>query len=312
MERTWRIQFVVLSATWGSSFLFIKVLGRHWPALWIAFSRVGLGLLTLLAIMLVTRESLRFERRTWMHLTVAALLFNAFPFTLYGYGEKHVPSIIAGLWNATTPLWVLTGALIAFPEEHSTRTRMLGLGIGFIGVVTLLGPWRGLGHGALEGNLACAAAALCYGAGFLYTRRHLAGQAYSGVALSAGQLLCATVILGLLVPFAGAPSTGIGLDGVGSALALGILGTGIGYVLNYAIVRAAGATIASTVTYLIPVFATVLGVVVLGESLSWNEPLGAAILLFGIAVSQNRISASSAAGAGAPEPARAAAARSGS
>ena len=282
----WRTEFVILGATWGSSFLFIKVLAGHWPALWVAFGRVALGAATLLVLVRLRRERLAFERRLWGHLLITAVLFNAAPFTLYAFGEKYVPSVIAGLWNATTPLWVLAGSLAMLPEETPTPARILGLGVGFLGVVMLLGPWHGLGGSELKGHLACAGAAVCYGAGFLYTRRHLAGRAASGLALSAGQLICATAILAVLVPFAGSPTSHIGLDGLGSLLALGMLGTGIAYVLNYAVVRAAGATVASTVTYLIPVFSTVLGVVVLGEQLSWNQPAGAAILLAGIAISQ--------------------------
>jgi drug/metabolite transporter (DMT)-like permease len=282
----WRTQFLILAATWGSSFLFIKVLGRHWPAVWVAFGRVALGAVTLTALTVSTRQRLRFDKRLWGHLAITAILFNTVPFTLFAFGEKHVSSVVAGLWNATTPLWVLSGSILAFPEEHPTQQRVVGLALGFAGVIMLFGPWRGLGGGELQGHVACAGAGLCYGIGFLYTRRHLAGRAISGVALSAGQLLCATVMLALILPFASAPSTHIGLDGVGSLLVLGIAGTGIAYVLNYAIVRAAGATIASTVTYVIPVFSTLLGVIVLGEQLSWNEPVGTLILLSGIAVSQ--------------------------
>ncbi len=285
----WRTEFVLLAAIWGSSFLFIKVLGRHWPALWVALGRISLGALTLLALTLWRGERLPSEKPVWLHLIVAAALFNAIPFTLYAYGEQQVSSILAGLWNATTPLWVLAGALVAFPEEHPTQSKTIGLVIGFLGVTMLLGPWHGLNGGQLEGQLACAGAAACYGLGFLYTRRHLAGRAESGVSLSAAQLLCATVLLGLFTPLARLPTTHIGLDGLGSLLALGVLGSGIAYVLNYAVVRAAGATIASTVTYLIPVFATLLGVAVLGETLGWNQPAGAAILLLGIAVSQGRL-----------------------
>ncbi len=299
----WRTQFLILAATWGSSFLFIKVLSRQWPAVWVAFGRVALGAATLGLLLVIRNERLRFDRRLWLDLIVTAVLFNVVPFTLFAFGEKHVSSVIAGLWNATTPLWVLTGSLLAFDDEHPSRSRIAGIGTGFIGVVMLLGPWRGLGGGQLEGHLACAGGALCYGAGFLYTRRHLAGRAISGVALSAGQLLCATVMLAAIVPFTGGPTTHIGLDGLGSLLALGVLGTGIAYVLNYAIVRAAGATVASTVTYLIPVFSTLLGVIVLGEQLSWNEPTGAVILLVGIAISQGQISELGA-GAGSAERGR--------
>ena len=257
--------------------------------MWIALGRVALGAITLVVLTLWRRERLRLEPRLVAHLTVAALLFNAIPFTLFAYGEKHVSSIVAGLWNATTPLWVLVVILLAFGEEHPSRERVAGLGVGFVGVAMLLGPWRGLGHGELVGHLACAGAAFCYGVGFPYTRRYLASRGESGVALSAGQLVCATILLALIAPFASAPSTNIGLDGLGSVLALGVLGSGIAYALNYSIVRAAGSAVASTVTYVIPIFSTLLGVVVLGESLSWNQPAGALVLLLGVAISDRRL-----------------------
>ncbi len=156
-------------------------------------------------------------------------------------------------------------------------------------MVLLLGPWKGLGHGQLLGHLACAGAAVCYGAGFPYTRRYLASRSQSGVALSAGQLICATLLLAATIPFARAPTTHIGLDGAGSLLALGALGSGVAYALNYSIVRAVGSIVAGAVTYLIPLFSTLLGVVVLGERLSWNEPVGAVVLLSGIAVAEGRL-----------------------
>jgi drug/metabolite transporter (DMT)-like permease len=146
-------------------------------------------------------------------------------------------------------------------------------------------------HGSeLRGQLACAGAGVCYGLAWLYTRRHLAGRQSSGIALSTGQLLCAVALLGVTVPFAAPPTGHLGPDGVGSILTLGVLGTGIAYLFNYAIIRAAGATTASTVTYVVPLFSTILGVVVLSEPVAWNQPVGAAILLFGVAVSQGLVS----------------------
>jgi drug/metabolite transporter (DMT)-like permease len=287
----WQAQFILLSAIWGASFLFIKVLGRHWPALWVSFGRVALGALTLIGLMAIRGERFPTDRRLWLHCAVAALAFNTISWTLIAFGEQHISSIVAGLWNATTPLWVLIVSLLAFPEERPTRGRVAGLAIGFSGVAILLGPWRGLGGGELIGHLACAGAALCYGLGFPYTRRHLAGRTESGVVLSACQLTCATVMLAPFLALARAPTTHIGLDGLGSLLALGALGSGVAFALNYAIVRARGATTASTVTYLIPVFSTVLGATVLGEALHWNQPAGAVVLLLGIAVSQGRLRA---------------------
>jgi drug/metabolite transporter (DMT)-like permease len=287
----WRTQFLLLAAIWGSSFLFIKVLGRDWPAVWVAFGRIALGALTLVVLVRLRGERFPADRRVWLHCAVAAALFSSVPWTLFAYGEQHTSSIAAGLWNATTPLWVLVIALVAVPDERPTRARSVGLGIGFVGVVGLLGPWRGLGGGQLIGHVACAAAALSYGLGFHYTRRYLAGRPESGLVLSACQLICATAILAPFLPLAAAPSADIGLAGVGSLIALGALSSGVAFAINYAIVRARGATVASTVTYLMPVVSTALGAAVLGEALHWNQPVGAALLLFGIALSQGRLPA---------------------
>jgi drug/metabolite transporter (DMT)-like permease len=298
----WRAQFVLLAAIWGSSFLFIKVLGEHWTAPWVALGRVALGAATLMTITLIRRERVHFDdRRVWLHLTVVGVLYNVIPFTLFAFGEQHTSSIVAGLWNATTPLWVLVAVLLVFDEERLSRARAAGMLVGFAGVLLVLGPWRGLGHGALIGNLACAGAGFSYGISWPYTRRYLAGRRDSALALSAGQLLCATVILVAIVPFSSAPTTHIGLKGLGSLLALGMLGTGVAYLLNYSIIRAAGAAVGSTVTYLIPVFSTVLGALVLHEPLSWNQPVGAVVLITGIAVAQGRIRRVR--GAETPEPA---------
>jgi drug/metabolite transporter (DMT)-like permease len=281
----------LLAAIWGSSFLFIKVLDRHWPAMWVAFGRVAFGAATLLILAVIRGERLSFDRTMWLHLAVVAALFNAIPFTLFAYGEKHVSSVVAGLWNATAPLWVIVFALAAFPEEQPDAARAAGLTVGFAGVAVLLGPWHGLGGAQLAGQLACAGAGVCYGLAWLYTRRHLAGRQSSGIALSAGQLLCACALLAPATALAAPPTSHIGADGVVSILLLGVLGTGAAYLLNYAVIRAAGATTAATVTYVVPLFSTLLGVIVLGESLTWNLPVGAAILLAGIAVSQRQLGA---------------------
>lgn len=299
----WELQFVALAAIWGSSFLFIKVIAGHWPALWVSFGRVALGAAMLLVLVAVRRERLPRDRRLWLHCAVAALSFNTISWTLIAFGEQHVSSIVAGLWNATTPLWVLVVSMAAFPEQRPTRGRIGGLAIGFFGVAVLLGPWRGFGGGQLIGDVACAGAAICYGLGFPYTRRHLAGRPESGIVLSACQLLCATLMLGVFLPLAPGPSGKIGLDGAASLLALGALGSGIAFALNYAIVRAKGATTASTVTYLIPVFSMVLGATVLAEPLHWNQAVGTAVLLLGIAISQGRLRPAATAVSSASQPA---------
>jgi drug/metabolite transporter (DMT)-like permease len=288
-DRGWLPGFLLLSAIWGASFLFIKVGDRAFAPLQVAFARCALGALALVAMLAIRRESLPRGRAAWGHLFMLAVLFNSVPFALFAWGETEVSSVVAGIANGTTPLYVLLVSLAVLPGERPTRGRVLGLVVGFAGVVVVLGPWRDIG-GQLLGYLACLGAAACYGIGFPYTRRFLAGRPESAVSLSAAQVLCGTAQLALVVPWAtGAPHR-FPLDAILSMLALGAGGTGIAYVLNYDVIRRAGAQIASTVTYLVPLFSTVLGVVVLGERLSWNQPVGAAVVLLGVALTQGRLS----------------------
>ena len=284
----WQAQFVLLAAIWGSSFLCIKVLGEHWPPVDVALGRIALGAVTLLVVLAARGDRLPRDRATWGHLAVVGLLMNAAPFSLFALGERTVPSVLAGLWNATTPLMTMLAVLVLLPAERPDRRGRAALVVGFAGVALVLGPWRGLGGDALLGQLACAGAAACYGIGLPYTRRHLSGRPESGPALAAAQLVCATAILAPIAPLAGMPPTDLPVDALASLAALGVLGSGVAYVLTHAIIRAAGATTFSTVTYVIPIFSTVLGVAVLSEPLSWNEPVGAAIVLGAMAWSGRR------------------------
>ena len=275
----WRAQFVLLAAIWGSSFLCIKVLAEVWAPVHVALARVVLGALFLVAVIAVRRIPLPRGRVVWGHLAVVALFMNAIPFTLFAYGETKVSSVLAGLWNATTPLMTLVAVLLIIPSERPDQRRLLGVAGGFAGVVLLLGPWKGVGGDVWLGHLACLGAAACYGIGVSYTRRTLSARPESGVAMATAQLLCGTAMLALVAPFGAAPSGHLGADGVASLLVLGVLGSGVAYVLMHAIIRAAGATTFSTVTYLIPVVSTALGVAILSEPLGWNEPAGAAVVL---------------------------------
>jgi drug/metabolite transporter (DMT)-like permease len=283
----WQLSFVLLGAIWGSSFLFIKVADEAFAPLQVTLGRMLIGTATLGSILVVRRERLPTGVRTWGHLAFAAVLLNAAPFTLFAWGETRVPSAVAGIWNATTPLLTLLVAVVALPDERPTRPKIGGLCVGFAGVLLVLAPWRGLGGPELLGNLACLGAAACYGAGFPYLRRFLSGTPVSTVSLSAGQLLAGSVELAIVTPLVTAAPARLPGRSIASVCALGVLCTGLAYVLNYQLIRSAGATTASTVTYLIPVFATVFGVLLLGERLSWNQPVGALIIVSGIAVSQN-------------------------
>ncbi|GLH97705.1 transporter [Phytohabitans aurantiacus] len=296
--------FLALAVIWGASFLFIKVGVRELHPLYLTLFRVGAGALTLLVVLALGRQRLPRDPRLWGHLAVVAAIGVALPFTLFGFGEERVSSVLAGIWNATTPLVALPLAVLVFRTERMNTRRAVGIGLGFVGVLTVLGVWQGVGGSQLTGQLMCFGAAACYGLAIPYQKKFVAGHAASGLSLSAVQLLIATVQMAIVAPlFAGAPPapTALSLDVIASVLALGALGTGLAFVLHMRNIRLAGASTASTVTYLIPIVATVIGVVALGEGVSWYQPVGALIVLLGVAVSQGVLSGRF---SRAPEPTR--------
>ena len=285
----WPARLVALGAIWGTSFLLIKIGDRSFTAVQVSFGRMLFGVLALVPVVLAQRSQLPRDLRTWTRFGVAAFLLNSAPFTLFAVGEQHVSSLLAGIWNGTTPLFVLLVVLLTMPEERPTRDRALGLVLGFAGVLVVFGAWRGLGRGELLGNAACLGATLLYGFGFPYARRYLALGGLSIAALAFGQLAAGTLQLALVLPFAGGIPDAFPAGPLAAVLALGAIGTGVAYLLNYSIIRDAGATTASTVGYIVPVFATVAGVALLGEPLTWNEPVGGLLVLLGVAASQGRL-----------------------
>ncbi|MGK5743329.1 DMT family transporter [Micromonospora sp. URMC 103] len=290
--RSWLPGFLALAAIWGSSFLFIKVGVEELHPLQLTLYRVAAGAVTLLVVLAVLRDRLPREPRVWGHLTVVAALGVALPFTLFGYGEQRVESMLAGIWNATTPLIVLPLAVLVFRTERLTRRSAVGLALGFAGVLVVLGVWEGVGGSHFTGQLLCFGAAACYGVGIPYQKRFVAGSTHSGVSLSAAQLLIAVAQLAIVTPLvAGVPPVPTELSPrvLASVLALGALGTGLAFVINMRNIRVVGASTASTVTYLIPVFAVLIGALVLDERLNWHQPVGALVVLVGVAVSQGLI-----------------------
>jgi drug/metabolite transporter (DMT)-like permease len=285
----WPVQLVLVALIWGASFLFIKVeLDAGIAPVHIALLRCVFGAAALLAILLVTRDRLPRDRGLYVHLLVLAALMNAAPFVLFAYGETEVSSLLAGIFNSLTPLTTLLFSLVVLPDEPPTAGRVAGITVGFAGVLVVLAPWEGIGGGSLLGALACIGAATCYGLAFPYLRRHLSGRPETAVAISAAQVSLGGLLLLLVAPLGPLPDEVPGIEAWLSILALGALGTGVAYVLNFNVVRAAGAQTGSMVTYLVPVFAVVLGVVILGEPLSWHEPAGGALIIAGVALAQRR------------------------
>ncbi|MFJ7159384.1 DMT family transporter [Streptomyces sp. NPDC101118] len=284
----WRVRFAVLSVIWGFSFLLIKVGTEAYAPLQVAFGRVLFGTAVLGAALALRRERLPRGLRTWGHLTVAALLLNALPFTLFAYAELTIPSSLAGICNATSPLWGMVLSLVALSEDRPTRRRFAGLVIGFLGVLTVLGAWQGFSGLDAKGTAMALLASLSYPVGWIYVRRTLAGREGSPLAMTGAQLLLATVQLGALLPFFTSAPSGLPLWPTLSVVALGALGTGFALQTQYGLVAEVGPTTAQMVTYFIPVIATAAGVLALGEHLTWNTPVGAAIVLTGAFLTQSR------------------------
>ncbi|MEU1814498.1 DMT family transporter [Streptomyces roseifaciens] len=284
----WRIRFGALALIWGCSFLFIKLGTDGFPPLYVSFGRMFFGAAVLVTMLAVKRERLPRAARTWAHLAVAAFLLNALPFTLFAYAELRIPSTLAGICNATTPLWGMLLSLVALSEDRPTRRRFAGLAIGFAGVLTVLGAWQGFSGQDAAGTVMALAASASYAVGWIYVRRTLADTGDSNLSKSGAQLLLGTAQLAVVAPVFAPVPTSFPAVPLLAVLALGALGTGLAFLVQYGLVAEVGPTTATMITYLVPVVATVAGVAFLGEALSWNTPVGALIVLAGAALTQSK------------------------
>ncbi|MCG0066951.1 MULTISPECIES: DMT family transporter [Streptomyces] len=284
----WRLRFAALSLIWGFSFLLIKVGTEGYAPFQVTLGRLLFGTAILVAAMAVKRERLPRGARLWGHMAVAAFLLNALPFSLFAYSELTIPSTLAGICNATSPLWGMALSLVALSEDRPSRVRVAGLGLGFLGVLTVLGAWQGF-HGLdAKGTAMALLASLSYPVGWIYVRRTLAGTGNSHLSMTGGQLLLATVQLAVVTPLFTSAPEGFPLVPLLAVAALGALGTGLAVLIQYGLVAEVGPTTAQMVTYFIPVIATAAGVTLLGESLRWTTPVGAVIVLAGAALTQVR------------------------
>ncbi|GGV46512.1 DMT family transporter [Streptomyces spectabilis] len=284
----WRLRFAFLSLVWGFSFLFIKVGTDGYAPFQVTFGRLLFGTLVVAVFLVVKRERLPRSPRTWAHLSVAALLLNAAPFSLFAYSELTIPSTLAGICNATSPLWGMALSLVALSEDRPTRRRVAGLGLGFLGVLTVLGAWQGFSGLDARGTGMALLASLCYPIGWIYVRRTLAGSGHSNLALTGAQLFVATVELAVVTPLFTTLPRHFPVVPLLAVVALGAVGTGLAFLVQYDIVSEVGPTTAQMVTYFTPVIATAAGVAVLGESLAWTTPIGAVIILAGAALTQSK------------------------
>jgi drug/metabolite transporter (DMT)-like permease len=288
-NKSWVPIYIALGIVWGCSFIFIKLGLEFLTPYGVAFGRCALGAVTLLIALKIKGFALPRDRSTWFHLWVVSLLLNVIPGILFAVAETEVTSILAGIINAVTPLMTMLAIMIAFRDEVLQRNQVIGLITGFIGVLIVLGAWQGLGSNPWWAVGALLLAVACYGISFPYSRKNVLPRKLQPETMAATQLVAATVTLLPMFIWDGIAENTYPIGPVLAMLALGVFGSGFAYIWNFKIMSAAGSAIASSVTFVTPVVAVLVGIIFLGESITWNEPVGGLVVLFGAATAQGRI-----------------------
>jgi len=290
MHRAEWAMLVTLSLVWGGTFFFNGVAVRELPPLSIVAARVLLAALVLGGVLAFSRSTWPRGRTAWCALAVMGLLNNALPFTLITWAQSHIPSGVAAILNATTPLFTLLVAHRLTDDEKLTPARVIGVAIGFAGAVALIG-----GAGLAVPDVDLAAECACLAAAFSYACAGVFGRRFRRIGMpplttAAGQsAMAAAMLMPLAVvvdrPWTLAPP---GAATLGAILGLATLSSAFAYVLYFRILATAGATNLLLVTFLIPASAILLGVLVLGETLSARHLLGILLIGLGLAAIDGR------------------------
>ena len=280
MKKSVYVEFILLAAIWGSSFLFTRIAAVEFGVMPTAFLRVLLAALFLMPFLLWSGHWPAFKKRAGPIMFVG-MLNSGIPFALYAYAVMSITTGLSAILNATVPVF---GAIVAWLwlKDKPTNSRIMGLVIGFIGVALLAGDQASFKPGGSgRAILACLVATTCYAISASYTRKYLMGV--PPMATSTGSMIGAA--LGLSVPaLLSWPSSVPSLQAWGSVLFVAILCTGVAYVLYFRLIEAAGPSKTLTVTFMIPVFAIVYGVLFLGEELTLWMIVCACVIICGTAL----------------------------
>ncbi len=289
-SRPWVAEFLLLAAIWGASFLFMRLATVEFGALPTAALRVTIAALFLLPIMLFQGLGPQL-RQHWKPVLLVGLLNSAIPFACFAFALLHITTGLSSILNATVPLF---GALVAWLwlGDRLDRTRILGLMLGFAGVALLASDKAGLRAVSQDAPAttldaitwtpmlavgACLLATLCYGISASYTKRYLTGL--PSMLTATGSQIGATLFLALPAALTW-PKHNPGLQAWLALVAVGVLCTGLAYVLYFRLIESTGPARSLTVTFVIPVFALGYGVAFLGESITgWMIGCGLVILL---------------------------------
>jgi len=285
-SRSWLFNYFGAGLIWGSSFFFIEFANASLSPIGLAFWRCVLGATTLYLVLRIKKISIRKDLKFFLLCFVLGLFNTAIPFTLFAFGGHHVSSAFSGMANAITPIATIIALLTVFRGEKVSRNQIFGLLVGVVGVLTLIGVWQGVQTDSWVAVVGIVFAATCYGFGGPFIRRFIEPRGHPLEVAAFGQIAAAATLLlpvYLTQPLTTGPFT---WQSTGALLVLGIVGTGIAYTMYYPLLRQVGSAVSSTVTFLAPLVAVTLGVLVLGETLSWYEPVGGFVILLGGAIAQ--------------------------
>jgi drug/metabolite transporter (DMT)-like permease len=296
---------IALSVVWGGSFLFVGIAVKELPPLTIVASRVVMGAAALLIVLRMVSVHLPRTRQAWGAFLGMSILNNVIPFTLIVWGQSHIASGLASILNATTPLFTVIVAQYFTDDEHLTGQKLAGVIVGFLGVAVMIGAaaltsW----DASILAQLAILGAALSYGFSGVFGRRFKT-MGIPPLATAAGQVTVSSVLLlpvALIVdrPWTLAmPST----EAILSLVALGLVSTAFAYLIFFRLLARAGATNVGLVTFLIPVSAILLGVLILGETLAVRHVAGMALIGAGLILIDGRVVSALNARFSAKEPA---------
>lgn len=282
---------LALSILWGGSFFFVGVVVKTLPPFTIVLLRVAIAAAALHLVLRATRSPMPWDARTWFAFFGMGLLNNAIPFSLIAWGQTHIASGLASILNATTPLFTVLVAHVLTADERLSKGRIVGVLLGFAGVVALIGPQAlvGLGKDVLA-QFAVLGAALSYAFASIFGRR-FKRMGVSPLATAAGQVTASSALVLPVALIVDRPWTlpSPELPVWGAILGLALLATALAYILFFRILASAGAVNLMLVTFLIPVSAILLGSVFLGETLAPMDFLGMALIGLGLAAIDGRL-----------------------
>mgnify|MGYP001278089255 CR=1 FL=1 len=288
-NKSWLPNFIFLSMAWGSTFFFIEICLEFLTPVGVAFARFSLGALFMFTYMKILKLNFPREKKILFHLFILSLIINSFFGILLATAQTGVTSVLAGLGASIVPLMTIFFVGVVFRSEPLSFEHLIGLFIGFFGALIIVGVWGGIGENPWWAMLALLGATMCYGISYPYTKKYILPYNIKPEVMATTQLLFSTLTLLPLFIFFGVKNSPDSLSQIGAALCVGFICSGIAYVWNFRIQEAVGSLITSTTMYVVPIVSTILGITLLGESLTWNEPIGCAIVLLGAAISQGRI-----------------------